>query len=80
MTMINVKVEKNKTEPAVTLLRRFQKKVQEAGILPRVRSIRYAERELSALKVKRGKLKKLAAGIKYNKLKRLGVVMEKKKR
>lgn len=78
--MINVKVEKNKTEPAATLLRRFQKRVQESGVLPRVRSIRYNEREQSPLKVKRGKLKKLVAGVKYNKLKRLGVVMEKKKR
>lgn len=80
MTMINVKVDKNKTEPAVSLLRRFQKKVQESGVLPRVRSIRYSEREMSGLKVKRAKLKKLAGAVKYAKLKRLGVSLDKKKK
>jgi ribosomal protein S21 len=80
MRTTNVKVEKNKEEPAVSLLKRFQRKVQESGVLPRVRSIRYNERDLSDLKVKRGKLKKLKLTDNYNKLKRLGVQIEKKKK
>ncbi len=80
MRTTNVKVEKNKEEPAVSLLKRFQRKVQESGVLPRVRSIRYNERELSDLKVKRGKLKKIKLTENYNKLKRLGVQIEKKKK
>lgn len=80
MSIINVKVEKNNSEPVPSLLRRFQKRVQESGVLPRVRSIRYAERGLSDLKVKRAKLKKIAGAAKYAKLKRLGVTIEKKKR
>jgi ribosomal protein S21 len=76
---INVKVAKNNTEPGLSLLRRFQKKVQESGIMPRVRSIRYAVRPLSDLKVKNGKLKKLAGGVEYNRLKRLGALVERKK-
>ncbi len=80
MRTTNVKVEKNKEEPAVSLLKRFQRKVQESGVLPRVRSIRYNERDLSDLKVKRGKLKKLKLTENYNKLKRLGVQIEKKKK
>ncbi len=80
MRTTNVKVEKNKEEPAVSLLKRFQRKVQESGVLPRVRSIRYNERDPSDLKVKRGKLKKLKLTENYNKLKRLGVQIEKKKK
>ena len=78
--MINVTVTKNNSEPVVSLLRRFQKRVQDSGILPRIRSIRYSERDLSDLKVKRAKLKKIAGGVKYAKLKRLGVQIERKKR
>ncbi len=78
--MINVIVTKNNNEPAPALLRRFQKRVQDSGVLPRVRSIRYAERDLSKLKTKRAKLKKIAGGEKYAKLKRLGVQIERKKR
>ena len=58
MRTTNVKVEKNKEEPAVSLLKRFQRKVQESGVLPRVRSIRYNERGLSDLKTKLAKLKR----------------------
>lgn len=76
--IINVKINKNNSEPGLSVLRRFQKKVQESGILPKVRGGRYAVRELSTLKVKLGKLKKLAAGVEYNRLKRLGALTERK--
>lgn len=80
MSITNVKVEKNNSEPAASTLRRFQKRVQESGVLPRVRSIRYASRPLSDVKVKRAKLKKIGNSLKYAKLKRLGVQIERKKR
>jgi ribosomal protein S21 len=80
MRTTNVKVEKNKEEPAVSLLKRFQRKVQESGVLPRVRSIRYNERGLSDLKTKLAKLKRIKLTDEYNKLKRLGVQIEKKKK
>jgi hypothetical protein len=80
MPNVNVEVKKTQTENAQGLIRRFQKRVQEAGILPRVRGIRYNNRELSVLKQKRAKLKKIANGIKYERAKRMGKVIERKKR
>ena len=75
----NVEVKKNANENALSLVRRFQKRVQESGILPRVRGIRYNDRELSPLKVKKAKLKKLAGKEKYELAKRMGKIIEKKK-
>ena len=59
MSNTNVEVKKNANENALSLVRRFQKRVQESGVLPRVRGIRYNVRPLSELKSKRAKLKKL---------------------
>lgn len=80
MSNVNVEVKKGQSENIPGLIRRFQKRVQEAGVLPRVRSLRYSTRELSALKTKRAKLKKLENTLKYEKAKRMGKVIEKKKR
>lgn len=79
MSNVNVEVKKNSNENALSLVRRFQKRVQEAGILPRVRSIRYNDRPLSILKTKKAKLKKLASLAKYEHDKRMGKVIERKK-
>ncbi len=79
MSNVNVEVKKNANENALSLVRRFQKRVQESGILPRVRGIRYNDRELSPLKVKKAKLKKLAGKEKYELAKRMGKIIEKKK-
>lgn len=79
MSNVNVEVKKNSNENALSLVRRFQKRVQEAGILPRVRSIRYNDRPLSVLKTKKAKLKKLASLAKYEHDKRMGKVIERKK-
>lgn len=80
MSNVNVEVTKNSNENALSLIRRFQKRVQESGVLPRVRSLRYSTRELSVLKVKRARLKKLAGKEKYELAKRLGKVIDKKKK
>ena len=42
--MINIEVIKGPSENNVSVLRRFQKRVQGAGILNRVRGRRYTER------------------------------------
>ncbi len=42
--MINIEVTKGASENNLSVLRRFQKRVQGAGILNRVRSNRYTER------------------------------------
>ena len=45
--MINAEVQKTGSENNLNLIRRFTKRVQGSGILPRVRSIRYSTRKLS---------------------------------
>ena len=57
--MINVQVERNQNENSVSLLRRFTKRVQGSGVLPRVRSIRYATRALSGTVQKKRTLKSI---------------------
>lgn len=51
---VNIEVVKGPNENNLSVLRRFTKRVQGAGILPRVRSKRYAERVKSE-NVKRAK-------------------------
>lgn len=51
---INIEVTKGASENNLSVLRRFQKRVQGAGVLPRVRGKRYHEREKSE-NVKRAK-------------------------
>jgi len=57
--MINIEVTKNANENNLGIIRRFTKKVQGSGILPKVRSKRYSLRELSFYKVKKNTLKNL---------------------
>ncbi len=52
--MINIEVTKGGSENNLSVLRRFQKRVQNAGILMKVREKRYAERTKSE-NVKRAK-------------------------
>ncbi|MEX0919490.1 MAG: hypothetical protein WDZ64_01935 [Parcubacteria group bacterium] len=42
--MVNIEVTKGANENNLSVLRRFTKRVQGAGILPRVRSKRYTDR------------------------------------
>ena len=55
----NVEVTKTGTENSMGVLRRFTKRVQGSGILPRVRSIRYKDRNQSKGTRKKMTLKKL---------------------
>ena len=45
--MINAEVTKTGNENNLNLIRRFTKRVHGSGVLPRVRSIRYATRKAS---------------------------------
>lgn len=69
---VNVEVKKTGTENSLGLIRRFQKRVQEAGILPRVRGLRYNERPLSKLKRKKGTLKVIARRKEIERLRKMG--------
>jgi ribosomal protein S21 len=73
-TKANVEVTKNSNESTASLIRRFTKRVQGAGILPRVRGIRYYEREPSKYTKKKRKLSSLASKEKFEELSRLGKI------
>lgn len=51
----NVEIKKGAKDNNANLIKKFTRKVQESGIIPRVKGIRYAERNMSAYvkKVKR---------------------------
>ncbi len=72
----NVQVEKHNNESSANVIRRFQKRVQGAGITPRVRSIRYHSRIKSRNVQRFARLKKLAKKETYEKLLKLGKVTE----
>ena len=78
--MINIEVEKNNNENNLSLLRRFTKRVQGAGILPRVRSIRYQTRKLSAYKTKMKTMKSIKRKKEVEKLIKMGKMPIKEKR
>ncbi len=74
----NIELQKNANESNMSMLRRFTKKVQGSGILPRVRSIRYASRVLSPYKVKMQRLSQLEKKAKVDELIKLGKMTDRK--
>lgn len=73
---INVQVDKNNNESSANVIRRFTKRVQGAGIIPKVRSLRYHNRVKSDNVQRFAKLKKLAKKETYEKLLKLGKIPE----
>ncbi len=78
--MINVEITRNGTENSVGVIRRFTKKVQASGILPRVRSIRYNQRVLSSYKTKMKTLKSIKRKAEIVELIKMGKMQEKTSR
>ncbi len=80
--MINVEVQRGSNENGLSVLRRFTKRVQGAGILPRIRSIRYAQRTMSSSVKKKKTLKLIGRRKEVEHLLRLGKIIPdgKKKR
>lgn len=56
---VNVEVAKSGTENNLSLIRKFTKRVQGSGVLPRLRGRRYSTRNLSEYVKKKKTLKKL---------------------
>jgi ribosomal protein S21 len=73
----NVQVEKNQNESSANVIRRFTKRMQGSGVVPRVRKIRYYTRTKSENVRKTAKLKKLVKTEAYAKELKLGKVQEK---
>lgn len=65
---VNAEVVKTGSENNLSLIRKFTKRVQGAGILPRLRKIRYSSRKQSEYVKKKMTLKRLAA---YNEMQEL---------
>jgi hypothetical protein len=55
----NVKVTKGKKDNNVNLIKKFTRRVQESGIIPRVKGNRYTERNASAYVKKTKRLKSI---------------------
>ncbi len=72
MTTTVVEVKKNANENNMNLVRRFTRKVQESGIIHKVKGKRYNERALSKLKTKAATLKRLARRKEQERLLKLG--------
>ena len=72
----NVEVEKNNNESSANVIRRFTKRVQGAGIVPKVRGARYHSRTKSKNVQRMAKLKKLGKAEVYEKLLKLGKIQE----
>ena len=74
--MINAEVVKTGNENNVNLIRRFTKKVQGSGVLPRVRSIRYASRKMSEYVKRKKTLKVLKRREEVTELIKMGKMSE----
>lgn len=72
----NVQVEKNNNESSANVIRRFTKRVQGAGIIPRMRKNRYYARLKSSNVRKFARLKKLDKKADYEKQLKLGKIQE----
>jgi hypothetical protein len=68
----NVEITKENKDNNMTVIKKFTRRVQEAGIIPRVKSIRYAERSLSSYVKKTKKLKSISNKEKFEELVKLG--------
>lgn len=75
-SMINVEVRKNAGENGINLVRRFTKRVQGAGILPRMRGLRYRSRPTSRFVSKKHRLKSLIRKEAHEELVKLGKAPE----
>ncbi|OGI68641.1 hypothetical protein A3A05_02750 [Candidatus Nomurabacteria bacterium RIFCSPLOWO2_01_FULL_41_12] len=72
-----IEVKKNPNENNSSVLRRFSRKIQESGIVRKVKAARYNLRKESKLKVKNSALKRMSRRLEIEKLKKLGKMVTK---
>ncbi len=80
MSKVHIEIKKTPNENSANVLRRFSRKVSESGIVQKVKSKRYNERPLSKLAQKVLTIKKIGRRKETEKLKKLGKIIEQKKR
>jgi ribosomal protein S21 len=69
-----IEVKKNPNENNASVLRRFSRRIQESGIIQKVKGSRYNERKESKLKIKKSALKRMGRRKEIEKLRKLGKV------
>ena len=74
--MINVTVVKHGTENSMALIRRFQKRVQGAGIIRKVKASRYHERVKSKTKRRVSAIRRIVKKEKTLEMERMGLIKE----
>jgi ribosomal protein S21 len=72
MPNTNIEIKRNPHENAMSVIRRFSRRMQESGIIPKVKGQRYNERPLSKLAEKNMTLKRLIRRKEIERLKKLG--------
>ncbi len=72
-----IEVKKNPNENNSSVLRRFSRRIQESGIIRKVKGARYNLREESKLKTKKSALKRMARRLEIEHLKKLGKMVTK---
>ena len=72
MSTTNIELKRNVNENGLSLIRRFSRKMQESGIIPKVKGNRYASRATTKLAQKNMLLKSLARRKEVERLKKLG--------
>ncbi len=76
--MIQVEVKKNNNETNASIIRRFTKRVQESSILSSARAHRYSKRVPSEYTKKKNALKRITRHKEVSRLKKLGLMPERK--
>jgi ribosomal protein S21 len=74
--MVNAEVARNPGENALSLIRKFSRRVQGTGLVKTVRNQRYRARPLSKAVSKKKALKRIARRTEYQKLIKEGKVVE----
>lgn len=69
---INVQVEKNQNESSANVIRRFTKRMQNSGVVRKMRDRRFRTRIKSSNVRKETRLKKLAKKERYEEMYKLG--------
>lgn len=70
-----IEVRKNPNENNASILRRFSRRVQESGMIHKIKNSRYNERKESKLKVKKSALKRMQKRKEIEVLKKLGKIV-----
>ena len=71
-----LEILKQERESSQSLVRRFQKRIQQSGLLLRARKIRFRQRRKSEQMKKRAALRREELKKEYEKLKKLGKISE----